>query len=906
MKQLLAQLFLCACLCLPSVGYCNDLKGTEFWLGFMENLPQTAASVTGVVITSSEPTSGVIEIPAAGWSQAFTVGESGTVQVNIPSGAVTNEGNMSTAPKGVRVTAEDPVYVSLINEAGGSGDAAAVLPTTALGYDYYASTYIDPANTNWGTPQVLVVAIEDNTQILITPSGALSDQSTAPFEVTLNQGESFQIQSYWEVNLNHQGEDLSGTHIQSICNSDGMKHRIAVFSGNKCTLVGGSNCSGCDHLVEQLFDVNSWGDTFMVLPPPNRNQYVLKVVAAYDNTTVSISPYPDQVLNAGESMELETSGNRLLTASEPVSVAQITYGQSCSNGYGDPMMTWVPSIDHFNREWSYQSFDDNSGNYLNYLTIVTADDNTGQVNLNGVSIPSGEYDNINVNPDYVWATIDIPMGENAYHLTSSEDFIALPHGYTGASSYYLNSGSNFTNFEVDFSMAYLQDTVHYQEFDTPVCACEPIDFIATYYNDDAIISWDFGDGDTAEGFEVQHEYLNGTYDVTMMLMDDEGCILDTLIKQNVEVNNCDILSSNPETICAGETITLSAYEGNTFEWSTGETTSSIEVSPEETTTYSLIVDGGDTPICNDIIVYVHPASSFELGPPMLLCETETAFVQGPEGFVEYQWSDGSSDEQLSTTDGGLHWLTVTDENNCQVSDSIEIAFAPAPIWDLGPDQSTCEGETVTLIGPAMEDIEYLWSTQETTAEITVEQQGGYLLTIDDGICETDDYVFVEFIAAPSPSLAPEVILCDNQYTIWPTPETNANYLWSTGDSSAVITVDEDGIYEVTISNECGSIDEQINVIFDCDYHLFLPNSFTPNQDGINDQFLPVGTGIATYELIIFDRWGAEIFKSTEFTIGWTGNINGAPAPIGVYPWRATVQDVQGRYHQLNGHVTLMR
>lgn len=94
-----------------------------------------------------------------------------------------------------------------------------------------------------------------------------------------------------------------------------------------------------------------------------------------------------------------------------------------------------------------------------------------------------------------------------------------------------------------------------------------------------------------------------------------------------------------------------------------------------------------------------------------------------------------------------------------------------------------------------------------------------------------------------------------------------------------------------------------------EYTYFVPNSFTPNGDGINDEFLPLGNAIQleSYDLQIFDRWGQLMFQSLNPATGWDGTISGNPMPAGVYVYRAIVVDaIKKDRYELFGHVTLFR
>ncbi len=92
--------------------------------------------------------------------------------------------------------------------------------------------------------------------------------------------------------------------------------------------------------------------------------------------------------------------------------------------------------------------------------------------------------------------------------------------------------------------------------------------------------------------------------------------------------------------------------------------------------------------------------------------------------------------------------------------------------------------------------------------------------------------------------------------------------------------------------------------------LFVPNAFSPDGDGINDTFRPIVSGFATdeYELLIFDRYGQQLFQSTVVGESWNGEFgDGTRTPVGVYIWKITGRD---RYSSdrvdRTGHVTLVR
>jgi gliding motility-associated-like protein len=112
--------------------------------------------------------------------------------------------------------------------------------------------------------------------------------------------------------------------------------------------------------------------------------------------------------------------------------------------------------------------------------------------------------------------------------------------------------------------------------------------------------------------------------------------------------------------------------------------------------------------------------------------------------------------------------------------------------------------------------------------------------------------------------------------------------------------------EVTNVFGCKNIKTK-NIKIEDDFSLFMPNSFTPgNKDGINDRFIPVGTGFfkESFEMIIFDRWGATIYKTNDITKGWDGTCKGVLVKDGIYVYKIKVRDYKNRPQEFTGHITI--
>jgi gliding motility-associated-like protein len=147
------------------------------------------------------------------------------------------------------------------------------------------------------------------------------------------------------------------------------------------------------------------------------------------------------------------------------------------------------------------------------------------------------------------------------------------------------------------------------------------------------------------------------------------------------------------------------------------------------------------------------------------------------------------------------------------------------------------------------------------------------------------------------------------------------WLWNFGDLPGSMSTDQhpsflyngEGCYPVTlvVSNAAGCSDTAEQMIcINPEITIYVPNAFTPNANGMNDIFLPAGTGISEsgYRLMIFDRWGNLVFETTDLHQGWDGRIKGQSdiAQMDTYVWKLKAVDVTGVEHDMIGHVNLIR
>jgi gliding motility-associated-like protein len=150
-------------------------------------------------------------------------------------------------------------------------------------------------------------------------------------------------------------------------------------------------------------------------------------------------------------------------------------------------------------------------------------------------------------------------------------------------------------------------------------------------------------------------------------------------------------------------------------------------------------------------------------------------------------------------------------------------------------------------------------------------------------CQSDTTKYTTVYPYPVLNLGPDTLICKTESVVFDVSYPNSTYLWQDGTTQPQYKVFEAGLYAVTLFNICDTLTDSVNVAL-CKYS-FVPSVFSPNNDGLNDIFIPSFEGVAAMNMKIFDRWGGLIFESENPAIGWDGNFNnGAPVPIGVYLW----------------------
>jgi gliding motility-associated-like protein len=240
-----------------------------------------------------------------------------------------------------------------------------------------------------------------------------------------------------------------------------------------------------------------------------------------------------------------------------------------------------------------------------------------------------------------------------------------------------------------------------------------------------------------------------------------------------------------------------------------------------------------------------------------------------------------------------------------------VIIRPKPVRGLGSDTTLCAGVNYTLNG-GMAD-KYTWSTGDTTQTIIVKQPGTYTVILGGEGCVLFDTIILQYYPDIWTTLGDEYFICDkeNELVKLDAGEGFQTYKWvPTGDTTQWIHVAEVKDYFVIVKDFRGCEgNDGTKVKRRCPVQLFFPNAFTPDNNGINDVFVPVGTDVLTFHMVIYNRWGEKTFETHDLNKGWNGTFNGKVSPSDIY---VVISDYEGYFNKqktkfsYKGNVTLLR
>jgi gliding motility-associated-like protein len=383
------------------------------------------------------------------------------------------------------------------------------------------------------------------------------------------------------------------------------------------------------------------------------------------------------------------------------------------------------------------------------------------------------------------------------------------------------------------------------------------------------------------------------------------------------------ITPDSSEVCSPASVNLTADAGfSAYSWSQGGTTASVDVNNSGWFTVT-VTDGNNCQDEDSSYVVIYPVYSFTLNDEIICsnADVEIGFTNLPSGF-NISWSPDSnlSDGNISNpifevtnTTGAPEYFTLVASSDSAgfvcFSDTMELVVVPFPELNLPLDTTYfCENGDVTLdAGPGFNF--YAWNTGENTQTITVNQQGWYNVEVTDSVlCFAKDSIFVVNLFIPVFELEGSTF-CEGDTLVLTESSWMGDFEWNTGSTDTLLYVTTDGQFWLKITNVCGTgydtivVDAIPNLT-----NVVLPNVFSPNADGQNDEYKINDIEFAEwFELYIYNRWGHLVFESKDANTVWKGEANtSTDASNGVYFVLLNYENCQGEKEKLQGTISIFR
>ena len=424
----------------------------------------------------------------------------------------------------------------------------------------------------------------------------------------------------------------------------------------------------------------------------------------------------------------------------------------------------------------------------------------------------------------------------------------------------------------------------------------------------------------------------------------------------IDVNNCSIVTSgsvqstgftwtpvatSSPTKCFGSndgtaTVTINNPGISTFTYISWNST------PAQTNTVATnLAVGNYTVTIKDNNGCVSTASVTVTQPNQLIASTQSnpamctsssgwtnVIVSGGTSPYTYQWSNTNPSQttQMATNLAqGPYIVLVTDANSCTVTATATVGDTTDLTVKASQSPDLCsKGVGKATANPkGQAPYTYIWTTNPVQTNQTADslKVGTYSVTVTDAfgcidstsimVLNQNDVLSSEFTTTPAGVINAEDPIALNITTNagWkvdsaylsngvpinknPFPYTFAQY----GDYTAT--------YYFTSSNGCKDT-VTYNIIVKDYITLYIPNAFSPNGDGRNDNFEAQGTFIKTFEMYIYDRWGVLVKKITDINTTWDGTKSGGIAPEDIYVYKGSASDIFGKFVSFHGQISLIR
>ena len=621
---------------------------------------------------------------------------------------------------------------------------------------------------------------------------------------------------------------------------------------------------------------------------------------------------------------------------------------------------WLP-FDLDTNNWRTQFRDDD------IVTVIVSDDCTpkndtavfnvivrdslSHIQQSPASICQGERAILQLNPSGGLSTYNYTFSDgNLSGKSSSVTWIVNPVG-SGQHQYWISYTDQCTpTNDTAFYTITARDSLNIDlTKDTLICEGQSLTLKSLASGGNALgYQYDWGSGKTNIDSLVVSPLLNTSYQVTL----SDGCsayepeaLVNVSLRDELKVSML-----GKDTACYGENITYRAVVTGgdsancTYNWNYGAGKSQNYTLPILFSNQKVVVvvDDGCSPneVRDSIYVTVRPQLKIDLPTDIEIClgdsyDFSPTVSGGISRNYQYTWNNGlgtGSNKTVSPLTRTTYVVILTDNCSQPVIAKSQIMVNPIPAveFDVSPNPSCVDNAVnFTNLTNTGERSKFKWdfgdentsNRENTTHNYSSDRLYSVQLVVTneydcmDSLSKMD---VLEIVPNPSASFThtPDMAsFYQPDFVFINTSLDATNYTWDFGDgvSSSVFgathSYADTGFYEVTLTaeNDLGCIDVFTKVLQVEDaFRLFTPNAFSPNDDNTNDAFSIQSRGVKEFSIVIFNRWGEVLFKSSDITNSWDGTVDGIKVQEGIYYYTVFGKDYKNEVFQAKGEIMLLR
>lgn len=486
-----------------------------------------------------------------------------------------------------------------------------------------------------------------------------------------------------------------------------------------------------------------------------------------------------------------------------------------------------------------------------------------------------------------------------------------------------------------------------------ICDSGQIQFNINTITNDVVnnYQWSFGDGNTSNSQNPVHHYSNsGDYNINCIVTTLRGCVDTTYMNVPINVVESPIIDftmNNGACIPATATFASQIIRNDTstlfWHWDFGNGQTSNLMNPPSMVfpnagPYSITSIATTSNGCKDTVTQIFNAwalPTVNAGNDIQICRFSPTTLIGT-GATSYVWSPAiglsctNCPSTLASPDSTKYYYVVgTDVNGCIGRDSVEVKVVqPFNILN-SPNVSFCIGGFTTLLASGANT--YQWSPSNglsaTTGSQVIARPNStttYRVIGSDAFnCFKDTAdIIVQVNPIPTVNAGPDITIIGGTTTTLTATTTGniVSYNWNNGTTlsctncaSTVAKPLQTTTYKVEVTTDGGcKNNDEVKVFIVCDKgNLFVPNTFSPNNDGVNDVMYPRGNGISIVKSFkIYNRWGELVYEQNNFTVndasrGWNGTFKGKRLSADVFVYTIEVLCENRNPIEFKGNITLV-